>query len=120
MLRTCDDDVPTFVSHSVNLPRCCPVSGNPAPGSTLSVSYIPKGVVLPVEELAAWVEEYVGGHPSGRREMEAMIQHLAKRVAEIVNVRVKVVADLNIAPPFGGDQQKMKVRVRAIPAQPRT
>lgn len=113
MIRTCDDDVATFVSHEVGIPRCCPRSGNPAPGSILRVSYRPKRIVLPVEDLAAWVEEFVGGHPNGRREMEGMIQDLAKRVSAIVGVRVRVVADLLIDPPFGGDQQKMKVVVRA-------
>ncbi len=89
------------------------MSGNPAPGSTLRVSYLPKGIVLPVEDLAAWARDFVDGHPSGIREMEAMIQDLARRTAEAVGVPVRAVADLKIDPPVPGDQQTMRVTARA-------
>ncbi|GGD43267.1 hypothetical protein [Aureimonas glaciei] len=112
MIRTCAADIPAFISHSVPLPRCCPVSGNPAPGSTVRISYQTAGIVLPVEDLAAWISEYVGGHPSGLREMEAMIQDLARRAAEAVAVPVRVVADLRIDPPCAADQQRMRVSAR--------
>lgn len=112
MIRTCADDVPTFINHNVPLPRCCPVSGNPAPGSMLRVSYYPAGVVIPVEDLAAWVSEYIDGHfLRDIRNMEEMIQDIAKRCSETVHVRVRVVADLLIDPPGGGEQQEMRVAV---------
>jgi hypothetical protein len=111
-VRTCDPTTKTFVSHSVPLPQCCPMSGNPMPGSKLTVSYIPAGVVFPVEDLASFVAEYVGGR-GDVRGMEEMIQELANRVRDAVGVNVRAVADLIIKPPFGGDQQTMRVTARA-------
>jgi hypothetical protein len=112
MIRTCDPSIKTRITHTVMLPPCCPVSGNPLAGSTLSLTYSPTaGVVLPVEDLAAMVSEYVGGLGS-IRAMEEMIQHIAVRCAGIVGVAVDVRAELVINPPFGGDNQKMIVECR--------
>lgn len=115
MTRTCDATIPAFISHTVPLPVCCPVSANPRPSSTLRVSYLPRGVVLPVEDLASWVGEYVDGHPSGVRNMEEMVQDIARRVSASTGVRVRAVADLRIRPPFGGEDQTMRVSARATP-----
>lgn len=111
-MRTCDQKTAAFVSHSAPIPQCCPVSGNPLPGSKVTVSYVPAGVVFPVEDLAAFVAEYVGGRGSVRG-MEEMIQELANRVRDAVGVRVRASADLIINPPFGGGQQTMRVTARA-------
>ena len=115
MIRTCATDQRTFVHHVVSVPRCCPVSGNPQPGSLLRVSYAPvAGLVVPVEALEELVEQYVGGLGSVRAQ-EEMIQHLAARCADSVRVPVRARADLLIAPPFGGEQQRMVVSAHARP-----
>jgi hypothetical protein len=111
-MRTCNDTVQIFVSHSTPLPQCCPVSRNPLPGSNLTVCYQPNGIVFPVEDLADFVAEYVGGR-GDIRGMEEMIQELATRVRDVVGVPVRAYADLIIQPPYGGDQQTMRVAVRA-------
>lgn len=103
-------DVDTAVHHIVDLPPCCPATGNPLAGSKLRVSYRPHGIVFPVEALTDLVAEYIGGF-GDVREMEAMIQSIAARVAAIVGVRVRCRADLVIRPPFGGDNQRMAVSV---------
>lgn len=115
MIRTCAASSDTAIHHIVDVPPCCPVSGNPKIGSTLRVSYLPTaGVVVPVEALAEMVSEYVGGF--GRiRAQEEMIQSIAQRCADAVSVPVRVRADLAIAPPFGGDDQRMIVTARAKP-----
>lgn len=113
MKRVCDAVVPAFVSHELPLPQCCPVSGNPFPGSTLRVSYLPAGTVVPVENLAAWIDEYRGGNEMRSiRNMEEMIQDIAVRCADEVGVAVRVVANLQIKPPYGGDMQTMRVSAR--------
>lgn len=114
MTRTCKQNTPIFVSHSVPLPQCCPVSGNPLPGSVLKVFYFPNKTVFPVENLASFISEYVNGHAlRDVRNMEEMIQDLAERVCEEVGVNVRATADLLIQPPYGGDQQTMRVSARA-------
>ena len=114
MIRSCNAHVPIFLSHSTPIPQCCPVSGNPLPGSKLTVCYRPDDVVFPVEDLASFVSEYVGGR-GDIRGMEEMIQELAVRVRDVVRVPVRAYADLVIKPPFGGDQQTMRVSARATP-----
>lgn len=112
MIRTCQPDTKTFVSHSVPIPQCCPVSGNPLPGSKLTVCYIPNATVFPVENLAAFVSEYVGGRGE-TRGMEEMVQELAIRVRDVVGAPVRAFADLVIQPPYGGEHQTMRVAARA-------
>lgn len=112
MTRTCSTETETFVTHVLDLPPMCPVSGNPRPGSGVAVCYRPNGVVFPVEDLEAFIREYIGGR-GAVRGMEEMVQELAQRVAEIVKVPVRVIADLTIQPPYGGNLQRMRVTARA-------
>lgn len=108
-MRVCDPRRETVVHHVVNLHPCCPVSGNPKEGSQLQVSYRPKaGVVFPVEDLAEMAHGYVGGRYQ-IRNMEEMIQDIADRISEIVRSDVRAVARLIISPPYGGDDQHMRV-----------
>lgn len=111
-MRTCSTETPAFVSHTVTLPPCCPMSGNPLDGSTVTISYRPNGIVLPVEDLAEMVAEYVGGR-GAIRGMEEMVQEICTRSRDIVKVPVRAVARLLIKPPFGGETQGMRVTVRA-------
>lgn len=111
-MRTCNPSVPSFVSHSVPLPVCCPVSKNPRPGSTVRVSYLPTDTVVPVEALEEHVRLYVGGFEN-IRGMEEMIQDIALWCAEETGVRVRAVADLIIQPPYGGELQTMRVSARS-------
>jgi NADPH-dependent 7-cyano-7-deazaguanine reductase QueF len=118
MIRTCDETTPAFISHELDIPQCCPVSGNPYPGSKIRVSYFPAGIVVPVEDLASWLDEYIGGHESRSvRNMEEMIQDLAVRCTETTRASVRVSADLKIKPPYGGEMQRMRVTARATPTE---
>lgn len=114
IVRTCRQDIATRVIHHFPLPACCPFSGNPQAGSWLAISYRPsRGIVFPVEDIAAWIAEYIGGNDErGVRGMEEMIQDLAMRVHAAVGVPIKAHAHLGIKPPFGGDPQGMAVICR--------
>jgi hypothetical protein len=112
MTRTCLTTTPVFVSHTVDIPTCCPVSGNPRPGSTIRVSYLAYGVVMPVEDLVDMMAEYVGGRGT-IRGMEEMIQEIAQRCAKETGVKVHARADLILTPPYGGADQRMRVTARA-------
>lgn len=115
-VRTCLPEAPGVVIHRLPLPQCCPVSKNPLPGSTLTLAYLPKDRVFPVEWLEDLICEYRGGHPTRNiRNMEEMIQDLAIRAAENTGVRVRVRADLKINPPQGGTVQDIHMSARANP-----
>lgn len=118
MIKTCKADHDTFIHHVAALDPCCPVSGNPRPGSTMRVSYKPTaGVVLPVEALEEMAREYVGGFGAIRAQ-EEMMQDIAGRCASIVGAPVRLRASLVIRPPYGGIDQMMRITVRAVPESP--
>lgn len=115
-VRTCLPQTQGVVIHRLPLPPCCPVSGNPLSGSTLTMAYLPKDRVFPVEWLEDLIREYQGGHPTRNiRNMEEMVQDLALRAAENTGVRVRVRADLRINPPQGGTVQELHMTARAAP-----
>lgn len=79
-----------FLRHVLPLPAMCPVSGNPQPGSEIRICYRAGARVLEVYRLQQYLQAYVGGHPDGTRELEAMVQHVARDCAAVLGVRVWV------------------------------
>lgn len=102
--------VATRCRHTFDLPRMCPASGNPQPGSTLAIYYTPRRWFLEIETLGAYIESYVGGRAlDGRliRDMEQTIQQIALDCAASLEVPAVIVADLKIA-----DDPDGRARVR--------
>lgn len=89
-------NVQLFERHILPLPSCCPVSGNPQSGSQIIVSYNPKSSFLEVYSLKKYIDSYIGGHESGIRDMEGMIQQIAMDCAETVGVYVRVEAKVKL------------------------
>lgn len=100
-------EIKLYEQHIVPLPPCCPVSGNPQAGSTITISYTPAACFLEVYSLQKFVNSFVGGR-EGVRDMEGMIQTIARDCANLLGVPVKVRADLNLQPG-----QRMILRVKA-------
>jgi 7-cyano-7-deazaguanine reductase len=80
--------------HRLDLPSMCPISGNPKPGSHIRILYKADGKFLEVYSLQAYVNSFIGGHPSGVRDMEQTIQKIAGDCALVLGVPVKVYANL--------------------------
>jgi NADPH-dependent 7-cyano-7-deazaguanine reductase QueF len=97
--------------HILDLPQCCPVSGNPQPGSTLAISYKGEESFLEVYSLKAFIESYVGGK-NGVRSMEGMLQDIAQACADALNIEVRLYANLLLHPA-----QKMRVTCYAFPTR---
>ena len=93
------------VENRFDLPACCPYSGNPLAGSTLSIRYTPSKTVLEVASLRAYIDSYIGGRGE-IRSMEAMIQQIAIDCRDVLAVEVEVEASLHLAP-----DQQMTVRL---------
>lgn len=79
--------------HELPVPRCCPVSGNPQPGSKIIISYRPGEYFLEVYSLRKYIDQYIGGHENVR-DMEGMIQQIALDCAKLLGVFVRVDAHL--------------------------
>lgn len=84
-------------SHVLPLSPACPISGNPQPGSSISITYSPADRILEVASLRAYVDSYTGGRGE-IRSMEGMIQAIAQDAANAVGVTVAIDADLIINP----------------------
>lgn len=103
-------EISTESAHRFALPRMCPVSGNPQPGSVLTVQYTAGAFFLEIESMGEYIASYIGGRPIGRdliRDMEQTIQQIAIDCAAVVEVPVTVTADLKIA-----DDPKERTRIR--------
>lgn len=97
----------TTVAHEIPLPQCCPISGNPQPGSFARIYYAPEKFMLEVTALKAYIDSYQGGRGE-IRSMEGMIQAICQDCANCVEVDVSVIAELVIEPG-----QKMFVECEA-------
>lgn len=88
-----------FVRVTVALPSCCPVSGNPQTGSTLTLSYRPQGSVIETYSLQSVVEQFRRGFPGvgpyrAERNMEGMVYLLCQMASDAAGVRVRARASL--------------------------
>lgn len=101
--------------HLFDLPRMCPVSGNPQPGSTIEVWYTASAWFLEIETLGEYISSYIGGRPTANgkliRDMEQTIQQIAQDCAASVDVPVVVVARLKIADDPDGRTRVRNYRV---------
>lgn len=100
--------MPMVQRHLVNLPSMCPATGNPQPGSTLTVAYRPKARLIELYSLTEYVHSFVG-HPTVR-DIEHFAQTLAQDCADALGVAVHVQTHfvLNI-------DQVVKLRIKAMP-----
>lgn len=97
--------------HVLELPPCCPVSKNPRPGSTITISYSPCGHSLDIISLTGYIHTFIGGkyNDSGQlevRDMEGMLMAIAQHCAQMLGQRVMLEADLQLVP-----RQRMKFTV---------
>jgi hypothetical protein len=100
--------------HTVDLPEMCPVSRNPRPGSTLTLSYTPDRHVLEVYGICEVVRRFRGGFPGDdhyppERNMEGTVQLLAQMAADALNVSVRARVDLVL------DAGRKRLTARAVP-----
>jgi hypothetical protein len=97
------------VTHGIKLPPLCPVTGNPQPGSSLKIHYTPLERLLDVFGLEAVIAEYAGHQEV--RDIEYMVQHLARRFSDTLACEVSLVADVRLDL---GDQTLL-IEARAAP-----
>ncbi len=98
-------------THTLEIPPCCPVSKNPRPGSTITISYRPFGCSLEIASLFAFIHSFRGGFYDEQgqllvRDMEGMILRIAEECALVLGVEVEVIADLQLVP-----RQQMRIVV---------
>ena len=88
----------TIQRQTLDLPRCCPRSGNPQTGSFITIEYTPGAYHLEVASLYKYIQSYVGGR-GDVRSMEGMVQQITQDCADVLGVPVTVRAFLRLDPP---------------------
>jgi NADPH-dependent 7-cyano-7-deazaguanine reductase QueF len=114
MIKTLPNSERHFEVHTLAIPPCCPVSKNPRKGM-VRIMYRPRGQVLEIASLMAYIHSFRGGlyNSAGElevRDMEGMINRIAYDCSVALRVPVRVYAHLDVLP-----RQQMDIRARAYP-----
>jgi NADPH-dependent 7-cyano-7-deazaguanine reductase QueF len=90
--------------------QLCPISGEPQPGSTITISYNAGALLLETKALRQYLASFAGENPYGVRDLEQAAQVIALACADLLGIRVDVSAlyHLNIG--------EMEVEVQAEPS----
>ena len=90
--------------------QLCPISGEPQPGSTITISYNAGSLLLETKALRQYLASFAGENPYGVRDLEQAAQVIAQACADLLGIRVDVSAlyHLNIG--------EMEVEVQAEPS----
>jgi NADPH-dependent 7-cyano-7-deazaguanine reductase QueF len=89
--------------------QLCPVSGEPQPGSTITISYDAGALLLETKALQRYLASFAGDNLHGVRDLEEAAQVIAQQCADMLRATVHVVARYHLH--VGG----MEVEVRAEP-----
>ena len=97
------------VSLAFPFAQLCPISGEPQPGSTITIKYSASALLLETKALRQYLASFAGYNVHGVRDLEEAAQVIAQACATILHTSVHVHAEyyLNIG--------KMDVEVRAEP-----
>jgi NADPH-dependent 7-cyano-7-deazaguanine reductase QueF len=90
--------------------QLCPHSGEPQPGSTITISYTAGALLLETKALRQYLASFAGENPHGVRDLEEAAQVIAQQCADMLHTSVQVYAAyiLNIG--------TMDVEVAAAPS----
>jgi|YNPNPStandDraft_1061719.scaffolds.fasta_scaffold18452_2 NADPH-dependent 7-cyano-7-deazaguanine reductase QueF len=88
----------------------CPISGEPQPSSTITISYEAGPCLLETKALRRYLESFAGENDYGVRDLEEAVQVIAQECANALVVQVVVHAHYELS------AGSMDVEVTAIPS----
>src|SRR3954463_13692104 len=68
--------------------QLCPVSGEPQPGSTITISYNVGALLLETKALRQYLASFAGENPYGVRDLEQAAQVIAQACADVVQTAI--------------------------------
>ncbi|HAV77689.1 MAG TPA: hypothetical protein DCX53_10090 [Anaerolineae bacterium] len=92
MLKSIDDPKITKLTkqtHEVDVPPLCPKTFNPIQGSTLTITYSPKGKLLELYSINDYVASFIGSEEV--RDLELFAQVVARDCQSVLGVKVTVI-----------------------------
>ena len=75
--------------HEVDVPSLCPRTANPVSGSSLTICYVPAGLLLEIYSLNDYVASFIGSNEV--RDLELLTQVVARDCHEALGVTVSVI-----------------------------
>lgn len=72
--------------------QLCPISGEPQPGSTITISYNAGALLLETKALRQYLASFAGENLHGVRDLEEAAQVIAQQCADILHTRVELSA----------------------------
>ena len=72
--------------------QLCPISGEPQPGSTITISYNAGALLLETKALRQYLASFAGENPHGVRDLEEAAQVIAQQCADTLHTSVQVQA----------------------------
>ncbi len=91
MLETILNNYPQLtmrVSLSHPFARLCPISGEPQPSSTITITYEAGACLLETKALRRYLDSFAGENEYGIRDLEEAIQVIAQSCADVLVVQV--------------------------------
>ena len=95
LLATIPNGYPTLtmrVRLTYPFAQLCPISGEPQPGSTITISYNAGALLLETKALRQYLASFAGENPHGVRDLEEAAQVIAQQCADILHTRVELSA----------------------------
>jgi NADPH-dependent 7-cyano-7-deazaguanine reductase QueF len=91
MIETIPNNYPQLtmrVSLSHTFARLCPISGEPQPSSTITISYEAGACLLETKALRRYLKSFAGENEYGVRDLEEAVQVIAQSCADVLAVQV--------------------------------
>ena len=76
--------------------QLCPISGEPQPGSTITISYTAGALLLETKALRQYLASFAGENPYGIRDLEEAAQVIAQACANMLHTSVQVHAEYHL------------------------
>jgi 7-cyano-7-deazaguanine reductase len=95
LLASIPNGYPTMLMHvrlTYPFAQLCPISGEPQPGSTITISYHASALLLETKALRQYLASFRGENPHGVRDLEQAAQVIAQECANILHTQVDVSA----------------------------
>lgn len=88
--------VATHIHLTYPFAQLCPMSGEPQPGSTITISYEADKVLLEIKALRQYLASYMGENPHNVRDLEEAAQVIAQHCADVLQKPVQVIAHYHL------------------------
>ena len=82
--------IPTHIRLTYPFAQLCPISGEPQPASTITISYDAGTCLLETKATRTYLASFAGENRYGVRDLEEAAQLVAQHCADLLGIQVQV------------------------------